>query len=281
MSTSPSIEYELIEKIKSNDHVCIERVRRVSDGTLWIRRVYADDRREVFRALASIKDKHVPYIEEMTFDSDTTIIEERVDGVQLRERLLRKNFSRKQVLSISKQLFSVLKLLHDQSIIHRDIKPENILISPDDNIHLIDFGIARIYRPDSTQDTSLFGTAGYAAPEQYGFSQTDPRSDVYSSGIVVRELCKAAGIDENDALHRLAIKCSSFDPNNRCNSAEEALRELSSIRTYRQIATTAALFILVLLLGSVLLSKTISHQGKSEQEATSPSDSHVTIRFRR
>lgn len=219
-------EYELVNAIKSNDHARIERVRRVSDGTQWIRRIYADDKRELFRTLASVKDKHIPAIEEITFDDGTTIIEQEAPGVPLREYLLSKKLTRRQVVFISKQLLMVLAALHERAIIHRDIKPENILITPGDDIHLIDFGIARIYRPESTRDTSLFGTAGYAAPEQYGFSQTDYRSDLYSTGMLMKELCANANIKQEDRLFKIAEQCASFDPNRRCADSETALRQL-------------------------------------------------------
>ena len=78
----------------------------------------------------------------------------------------------------------VLRTSFDPPLIHRDIKPSNSLISCGAPV-LIDFGIARQYRPDATQDTTKFGTRGYAAPEQYGFGQTGVQTDVYALGMVL------------------------------------------------------------------------------------------------
>ena len=85
------------------------------------------------------------------------------------------------------KLTDILSYLHSENppIIHRDIKPQNIIVGRDSSIHLIDFGIARVHKEERTQDTSVVLTLDYASPEQYGFEQTTPLSDIYSLGVVM------------------------------------------------------------------------------------------------
>lgn len=89
-----------------------------------------------------------------------------------------------EVLQIGIQLCTVLGYLHNQqpAIIFRDLKPTNIMRTTDGHIYLIDFGIARHFKPDQARDTAYYGSMGYAPPEQYGWAQTTPRADIYSLG---------------------------------------------------------------------------------------------------
>ncbi|HEY4388667.1 MAG TPA: protein kinase, partial [Ktedonobacteraceae bacterium] len=93
------------------------------------------------------------------------------------------------ILDIAIQLCSVLDYLHTQQppIIFRDLKPDNIMLTPRGQAYLIDFGIARLFKPDQTKDTIALGSPGYASPEQY-HKATSPRSDIYSLGTVLHQL---------------------------------------------------------------------------------------------
>ena len=71
-------------------------------------------------------------------------------------------------------------VLHKNNIIHRDIKPENVIIDKYGNVKLVDFDSARVYKTYQSNDTSFTGTAGFAAPEQFAISQTDPRTDIFA-----------------------------------------------------------------------------------------------------
>lgn len=106
-------------------------------------------------------------------------------------------FSEEQVLAWARQLCDVLAYLHGQAppIIYRDIKPANIMLVEASErteelgtLKLIDFGIARFYKPGKAKDTIQFGTEGYAPPEQYGQAQTDARADVYALGVLLHQL---------------------------------------------------------------------------------------------
>lgn len=121
------------------------------------------------------------------------MVMEFVNGATLEQLLnARQNpFPEAQVLGWAKQLCEVLQYLHSQEppIIYRDIKPSNIMIvAGSEQIKLIDFGIARFYKPGKRKDTIQFGTDGYAPPEQYGSTQTDIRADVYALGAMLHQL---------------------------------------------------------------------------------------------
>ena len=100
-----------------------------------------------------------------------------------------------KVLQIGIQLATVLSFLHTRKppIIFRDLKPSNVMRTPDGQIYLIDFGIARHFKHGKVKDTAILGSPGYAAPEQYGRAQTSPQTDIYSLGALLHYLL--TGID--------------------------------------------------------------------------------------
>lgn len=122
------------------------------------------------------------------------LVMEFVEGETLAQRLERSpghRLSLQEALSILRQLCDVLEYLHSQSppVIFRDLKPSNIMLTPEGRVKLIDFGIARFFKPGQRQDTVNLGTPGYAAPEQYGgLGQSDPRTDIYSLGVLLHQM---------------------------------------------------------------------------------------------
>jgi eukaryotic-like serine/threonine-protein kinase len=116
-----------------------------------------------------------------------------------------------QVLDIGVQLCTVLGYLHSRQppIIFRDLKPANVILDPDGHLYLIDFGIARHFKPGQSKDTIAFGSPGYAAPEQYGKAQTNPRADIYSLGATLHQVL--TGNDPSQAPFRFQPP-RSYDP---------------------------------------------------------------------
>jgi serine/threonine protein kinase len=122
------------------------------------------------------------------------LVMEFVEGETLARRLERSPGHRlplQEALPIIRQLCDVLEYLHTRQppVIFRDLKPSNIVLTPEGRVKLIDFGIARFFKPGQRQDTVNLGTPGYAAPEQYGgLGQSDPRTDIYSLGVLLHQM---------------------------------------------------------------------------------------------
>lgn len=150
------------------------------------------------------------------------------------------------VVSWGVKLCDALTYLHGKGIVYRDMKPANIMLSPDGNIKLIDFGIAREYKENASEDTTALGTEGYAAPEQYeGKGQTDARTDVYGMGITLFQLLTGvnpSSYQENifsirlqnpnlsSGLDKIILKCTNKDPKKRYQSTEELKKALLNYR---------------------------------------------------
>ena len=119
------------------------------------------------------------------------------------------------VLKWAEQLCDVLNYLHTHQppIIFRDLKPANVMISENGHIYLIDFGIARIFKPGKQHDTVALGSPGYAAPEQYGKAQSTPRSDIYSLGALLHHLLTGVDPSEQPFFFRPASQLNpAVDP---------------------------------------------------------------------
>jgi len=136
--------------------------------------------------LAKLKHPSIPHIYEHFTDSKGAyIVMDYIDGETLENYIktkTEKHLNITEVLFIGIQLCAVLGYLHTHESIFRDLKPSNIMRTLDGHIYLIDFGIARHFKPGKARDTSPLGTLGYTAPEQFGEAQTTPKSDIYSLG---------------------------------------------------------------------------------------------------
>ena len=149
--------------------------------------------------LAALKHPNLPSIyDHFSEGGRWYLVMDFIEGETLEEHLSKEpegHLSVEETLQIGIQLCIVLSYLHSRQppIIFRDLKPANIMVIPEGHLYLIDFGIARHFKPGQTRDTIAFGSAGYAAPEQYGKAQTTARSDIYSLGATIHQLL--TGID--------------------------------------------------------------------------------------
>jgi eukaryotic-like serine/threonine-protein kinase len=144
--------------------------------------------------LAGLTHPNLPRIyEHFTEAGQWYLVMDFIEGETLETRLQNSSYGRlsiKEAMQITTQLCTVLDYLHTRQppVIFRDLKPANIILTPEGQLYLIDFGIARHFKPGQLKDTIAFGSPGYAAPEQYGKKQTTPRADVYSLGVILHQM---------------------------------------------------------------------------------------------
>jgi serine/threonine protein kinase len=144
--------------------------------------------------LSILRHRNLPQIlDHFTETECWYVVMDFIDGISLEKHLDQLGSTRfplTEVIDIGMVLCNILELLHSQQppIIYRDLKPANILLTPDGHLFLVDFGIARRFKPGKAKDTIPFGSPGYAAPEQYGTAQTTTRADIYSLGVVLHQL---------------------------------------------------------------------------------------------
>ena len=185
---------------------------------------------DVYKALKNVKSRHLPRLYRVfQAEGKCIVLEEHIAGCSLSQMLEGgSKLSEEKIEDIFRQLCICLLSLHEQGIIHRDIKPSNLLLSNDGILKLIDFGIARTVKEEKGTDTVCFGTRGYAPPEQYGFGQTDERSDIYSMGTTMGMF-----LPQSEKLRQLVAWSTKFAPQDRPGSAGEILRVLQGEKTPR------------------------------------------------
>ncbi len=203
---------------------------------LYVRKILTVYNAEVYRSLMRHPVANTPRIFEAVEDNGTlTVIEEYIDGTNLRDLLEQGPLPSGQALDITEQLCRIVSDLHrcSPSIVHRDIKPSNIILTDDGTVKLLDMNAAKQVRRAEAQDTQLIGTAGFAAPEQYGFGSSTAQTDIYAIGVLMATM--AYGSFSRSSLgdspfDKIIEKCTRMDPEDRYGTAGELLRDLHALR---------------------------------------------------
>lgn len=203
-------------------------VQDIRNSELCVKKTLDIYSRDVYEQLASVRIEGVPAVKECVADDGKLIVvEEYVQGRSLKQVLDEHGLlNEEQAYDIAVQLADILVRLHqlEPAIVHRDIKPSNIIIEKNGHVNLIDFNAARHVNADKNEDTRMLGTVYFAAPEQFGFGQSDERTDIYGLGATINYIMTGdkpgAGIAEcrfSDILK----KCLMVDAKDRYQSAEE------------------------------------------------------------
>ena len=213
--------------------------------------------------LKGLNHKGLPSFEpEVLWGETLFTLREYIEGITLEEYLDQHHIlDDAQAIGIMLELCEIIDHLHSQPIpiIHRDIKPSNIIINPQCGaLTLIDFGIARRYNQHSSKDTTVFATIEFAPPEQFGFAQTDARTDIYSLGVVLRYMLTGmTGHNtpiNNKVMYYIIQKCTALDPKERFQSIASLQKALEKCkprppRKVLKILLAALLIVLVFLGG--------------------------------
>lgn len=229
--------YEPLSEFSGKENV--QLVKNTATGQLYVKKTMSVYDCAVFEFIRRTSPPNVPKIVELLREGDELIvIEEYYSGRSLREILDERGvLPVSEVIPIIQTLVDILIPFHsaDPPIVHRDIKPENLLLSSDGVIKLVDFNAAKIATPEKNRDTELFGTVGYAAPEQYGFAASSPATDIYAIGMLIRELTTGAFDPKAvpEPLSKIADRCTRFDPSDRYRTVLELKADLAALNTKR------------------------------------------------
>ena len=167
-------------------------------------------------------------------NGEVDLVREYIEGMSLAQMVLQKGgISEAEICRISRKICQTAEQFQnpDEPMIHRDIKPENIVVTPGGEVVFIDFGTMRSYKKDGSRDTFVVGTRGTAAPEQYGYTQTDQRTDVYAIGqtmlYMVSESYEMNQLSEcavSRRMKKIIEKACSFEPDKRYGDAAQLRR---------------------------------------------------------
>ncbi len=231
---SNKAEYELskyteLETLDAKGDVIL--VKENYNGEIWVKKHITAKSSKIYEKLIDSSCKNIVNVFKLIeLDGSFYIIEEYIKGHNLKNLLIENGtLSAKDVRNIICQLCDGLDFLHSKGIIHRDIKPANIMIDNNGIVKLIDMDISRIHKKERTSDTTILGTAGFAAPEQFGFQQTDVSADIYSVGVLMNVLLTGdiPSVRQcNGELSNIIEHCTKIDPSARYSSAAELKRAL-------------------------------------------------------
>lgn len=252
--------YRILEIIGKGGMSTVYKAEHVRLGTIWAVKQVSKNQKAKFDFLAEanilkkLQHPMLPKIVDIFEDNHYLyVVEDYVAGDNLETVLKRQiKFDEKIGLIWFKRIAECLGYLHNQKpnpIIYRDMKPSNIMIQPDGNLKLIDFGIAREYKEEAIADTTFVGTKGYMAPEQAGKAQSDARTDIYSLGVTMYHILSGKSPYEppyrfipirelnpelSVGIETIIDRCIQQEPEDRYASTKELIEDLDHIYRFEE-----------------------------------------------
>jgi serine/threonine protein kinase len=221
-------EFATEKELRRSPRGSVVMLRHRASGKPYVFRTFKGNA-EVYRKLLQIRCPYLPRVYEAAEQNgQAAVLEEYIQGDNLQDLLACANFPEAQAKSVIEDLCKALWVLHGLGAVHRDIKPQNIILRGKDAV-LIDFDASRVMKKDSETDTRVLGTAGFAAPEQFGMNQTDGRADIYSLGVLLNVMLTGSHPSKKlvpGRLGRVIRKCTMIDPDSRYRSVLHLLEDL-------------------------------------------------------
>lgn len=211
--------YKKISVIHKSRQSIVWLCERSDGGRAVCKELCSDPK--VYEKLKAAECRYIPKIYEINVISENEqgqksleIFEEYIEGKTLQELSL----SYKEAVRAAVQLCRAVDGLHMLGIIHRDIKPSNIMLDGSGCLKIVDMSSARLFKEEMDKDTVCLGTEGFAAPEQYGYAQTDFRTDIFALGQTLRLVFENR---ERFPVGYIISRCTSFDPDKRFKSCKK------------------------------------------------------------
>lgn len=264
------LKYSIITEIKKSDksNVYLAAVDGYKEPVIV--KEISHGNYQVFEALMEINSEYLPKIYHIDeIDEGLLVVEEYVDGELLSDILATEKLTEIECLNIVEQICAALEVLHNHkpALIHRDIKPSNIIITSKGIVKLIDYDSSRLFKEEAETDTRFLGTEKYAAPEQYGYSQTDCRSDIYSLGVVLEKFTTFLSENKKKSWNRLVEKCTLFSPDSRYQTIAEVENSIKKIKRNNdwRLKAFAGIVISCCFVGVLLYIITSSNGSKTDE----------------
>lgn len=225
--------YKEVAKVDSRHDVVL--VQHTETGKVFVRKVLKHYDKSVFEFIKQGRLNGVPIIHDLIETEDSLIvIEDYISGHSISEIIETRLFDDQEAKGVIVQLCEILKPFHahNPAIIHRDIKASNVIMGNDGKVYLIDFDASKRVIKDKNRDTELIGTEEYAAPEQYGFGQSDQRTDIYAMGVLLNKMITGKFPSEAEfkgSFSEIIKKSTEIDPDNRYQNVEELSEALHII----------------------------------------------------
>ena len=234
--------WAVYECLKESEDSATFLVKETAAGILcvlkWGRNMQAEllrNEMEILEKLADRKLSGIPKAYRIFEENrEVYLVREYIEGTPLAQMVLQKGgIPEAEICRISRKICQTAEQFQnpDEPMIHRDIKPENIVVTPGGEVVFIDFGTMRSYKKDGSRDTFVVGTRGTAAPEQYGYTQTDQRTDVYAIGqtmlYMVSESYEMNQLSEcavSRRMKKIIEKACYFEPDKRYGDAAQLRR---------------------------------------------------------
>ena len=214
--------------LKRSPRGSVHLLRHEAGGQRFVLRRFTGNA-EVYRRLLHCTCRNLPAVYEVASQGEENLVlEEYIQGDNLGDLLQGALFTVEETRSVVDQVCRALWVLHDLAAVHRDVKPENIILRGSEAV-LIDFDAARLYKPEEDTDTQVLGTAGFAAPEQYGLSQSDTRTDIYATGILINVMLTGEHPSKKLAegrMGRIVTRCTQVNPKKRYQSVLQLMEAL-------------------------------------------------------
>lgn len=219
----------------------IHLVRNKISGKISVKKNLGKEQREIIEFRKKNVCVYFPEILEVIENEEQMIvIEEYIEGITLEDYMMGKALPENEAVKIARQICEALRLLHSAvpMIVYRDLKAENVMLTSEGNIKLVDFDISRKYQEGKKRDTRLLGTAEYAAPEQFGYFQTDNRTDIYAFGVLFNYMLTGKFPVEfmTESIYEEIIrKCVELEPGKRYQSVDEILSLLPVLEAEKNL----------------------------------------------